>query len=112
MILQFRRKLLGIHHWIVRGYEDAILMQKIRLRDVPKKLRFDVSCTRAIHVCAFRIDRCTTRADYEEDLNFVLEEIAEAKQFGNDALDAALRFVYDKAKSELEYCPEIMRWRE
>lgn len=87
-------------------------MQKIRLRDVPKKFRFDPSCTRAIYICAFRIDRCTTRADYEEDLNFVLDEIAEAKQLGNDALDAALSFVYDKAKSELEHCPEIMRWKE
>lgn len=96
----------------VEKYEALLLQQKIRLADVPEWLRFDARFTHGIHIAAFRVDRATTRKDYEDDLNFVGVEIALAQAYHNTPAEVVLKQIYERAESDLEYALDIMRWKE
>lgn len=51
-------------------YVNLLLLGRIRLRDVPERLRMDSLRTRKIHIAAFRVDRGSSMEQFEQDLDF------------------------------------------
>ena len=56
-------------------YMNLLLLGRIRLRDVPERLRMDSLRTWKIHTAAFRVDRGSSMAHFEEDLDLLALEI-------------------------------------
>lgn len=107
-----RRMIYRAKNRLAEKYERKILSLEIRLKDVPEWLRFDYRFTHPLHIAAFRVDRSTTRANYEEDLEFVGLEIALAEAYGHNHAARILKWVEEHAESDLEYHPGIMHWKE
>lgn len=85
-------------------YEMLLLLDKIRLTDVPEWLRRDYQRCFGIYVTAFRIDRGTSRARYEDDLLNLDVEIILVETMGDHILAEMLRHIKDSMEAGLELC--------
>lgn len=57
-------------------YQDMLLSNKIRLRDIPENYRLSKDCGNILHIIAFRADRGVSKERYMEDLAYLDWEIA------------------------------------
>lgn len=70
-----KRAKVSCEERVCQKYELNLLSRKIRLRDVPKRLRRNPVYARDIYVTGFRADRMVSKARYKEDLLLLQTEI-------------------------------------
>lgn len=91
-------------------YTHLLLSTKIRLEEVPLPLLRDPRFCSVLYLTAFRVDRSTSRQNYEEDLKFLELEALAAKIEKRKRLQLCLERILKSKQSDLDHNPEIMSW--